>query len=384
MNAQAPNTQNPKVPSRGVEILEAPAAGQAALVPDPYLHLGPDRLYNPLTDRTIVEGERGYGELCALMGEGQTLADFPEPIVEALREDGWLVDPRADLDGRFYLKYVSLEAHTKCNQACYFCPVSIDPRKSYFMPHELYEDILRQLAEFRSTLEMVSMIHYNEPTIDPWFVDRVEMIKAYGLKPAVLSNGSGLTPKKTDALVELGGLEFFSVNLSTLDREQYRKDRGADHLEQVLRNLDYACDKPFAKTMDMVVLGTGDEQHKRDFEAISGRYGSSLFDVKYFEVNDRAGHLEVGLKVDESKKRLAGCELVGSRPLQHLHITPHAKCVLCCQDYHATHVVGDLNEMSVREVLTGSAMKLMRRWAYGRDEAPDDFICRNCEFALVR
>lgn len=357
---------------------------RAALVTDPYLHFGPDRVYNPLTDRTLQTAEVGYEALCQLAAGAVGLHEVGDALVGHLRDAGWLVDSVADLDGRFYLKYVSLEAHTVCNQACYFCPVSIDPRKSYFMPNEKYEDILRQLSEFRSTLELLSMIHYNEPTIDPWFVERVRMIKSYGLRPAVLSNASGLTPAKTDALLELGGLEFFSVNLSTLDRERYRRDRGADHLSQVLRNLDYACDKPFSKTMDMVVLGTGDETHKRDFEAIQERYGKSLFNVKYFEVNDRAGHLEVGIKVEESKKKLAGCELVGSRPLQHLHITPHAKCVLCCQDYHASYVVGDLNEKSVREVLTGPAMKLMRRWAYGRDEAPDDFICRNCEFALVR
>ncbi|NJL26753.1 MAG: radical SAM protein [Thermoanaerobaculia bacterium] len=369
------------------ETVRPAALGQekgSPLVLDPYLHFGPDRVYNPLTDRTLLAAEVGYDALLRLAAGAVSLREVGDATVGQLRDEGWLVDPAADLDGRFYLKYVSLEAHTVCNQACYFCPVSIDPRKSYFMPHEKYEDILRQLSEFRSTLELLSMIHYNEPTIDPWFIERVRMIKSYGLRPAVLSNASGLTPAKTDALLELGGLEFFSVNLSTLDRERYRHDRGADHLNQVLRNLDYACDKPFSKTMDMVVLGTGDEQHKRDFEAICERYGKSLFNVKYFEVNDRAGHLEVGLKVEERKQRLAGCELVGSRPLQHLHITPHAKCVLCCQDYHASYVVGDLNEKTVREVLTGPAMKLMRRWAYGRDEAPDDFICRGCEFALVR
>ncbi|RMH15998.1 MAG: radical SAM protein [Acidobacteria bacterium] len=354
-------------------------------IPDPYLHVGPDRVYNPLTDRTLLAGDPGYAELRDHLAGVRPLAEAPRRIVAALEDDGWLVDPSADLDARFYLKYVSLEAHTVCNQACYFCPVSIDPRKSYFMPQETYERILQQLARYRRTIEAVSMINYNEPTIDPWFVERVRMIKSYGLPPAVLSNGSGLTPEKTDALVELGGLYFFSVNLSTLDRERYRQTRGKDHLNLVLRNLDYARDKPLAKTMDMVVLGTGDEQHKRDYEAICARYGDSNFEVKYFEVNDRAGYLPVGLKVEDEKKRkrLAGCELIGSRPLQHLHVTPHAKVVFCCQDYDGVHVVGDLNHQTLEEVLSSPAIKLLRRWSYGRDEAPADFICRNCEFALT-
>jgi hypothetical protein len=53
----------------------------------------------------------------------------------------------------------------------------------------------------------------------------------------VLSNGTGLTPARVDAILELGGLRFLSVNLSTLDRERYRADRGGDHRDLVLRHL---------------------------------------------------------------------------------------------------------------------------------------------------
>ena len=181
-----------------------------------------------------------------------------------------------------------------CNQSCYFCPVSIAPREDYFMPTELYERIVGELAAYRDTIEAVFMINYNEPTADRRFVDQVRTIKAAGLPPAVLTNGSGLTPDRIDALVEMGGLRFLSINLSTLDRERYRRDRGGDHLPLVLRNLDHARDKPLAERMDMAVLGTGDEDHKRDFEEISQRFAGSRFDVKYYEVMDRAGYLQIG------------------------------------------------------------------------------------------
>ena len=111
----------------------------------------------------------------------------------------------------------------------------------------------------------------------------------------------------------------------------------------MLRNLDYARDKPLAEQMDMVVLGTGDDDHKRDFEEISQRFAGSRFDVKYFEVMDRAGYLQIGQPAGLPDQRLCGCENVGSRPLQHLHITPQGKCVLCCEDYDGKYVVGDLD-----------------------------------------
>jgi len=132
------------------------------------------------------------------------------------------------------------------------------------------------------------------------------------------------------------------------------------------------------------VLGTGDDDHKRDCEEISRRSDGSRFGVKYYEVMDRAGYLQIGHRPASRERRLCGCEIVGSRPLQHLHITPQAKCVLCCEDYDGKYVVGDLTRESVAEVLSGPAMALMRRWAYGLERAPEDFLCYGCTFALTQ
>jgi pyruvate-formate lyase-activating enzyme len=366
-------------------ILAEPAARPAAeLQLNPFLHIGEDRVYNPLTDRTLLRGEPGYETLRSLLA-GVAIPDrLPAGERVGLLADGWLMPGDTEPAREFRLKYVSLEAHTVCNQSCYFCPVSIAPREDYFMPTELYERIVGELGAYRDTIEAVFMINYNEPTVDKRFVDQVRAIREAGLPPAVLTNGSGLTPGRVDALVELGGLRFLSINLSTLDRERYTKERGGDHLGLVLRNLDYAQDKALAEQMDMVVLGTGNDDHKRDFEEISRRFAGSRFEVKYFEVMDRAGYLQIGHKPAIPNQRLCGCENVGSRPLQHLHITPQAKCVLCCEDYDSKYVVGDLSRQSVQEVLTGPAMALMRRWVYGLEEAPRDFICRGCTFALAR
>ncbi|HVS14439.1 MAG TPA: radical SAM protein [Thermoanaerobaculia bacterium] len=359
---------------------EAPARRAAGtLRPSPFLHVHEGRIHDPLADRELVAGEADYALLTAALA-GEALA---APERDRLAAAGWLVPQQEDASRRFLLKYVSLEAHTVCNQACYFCPVSIAPRDHHFMPTELYQRIVGELAAYRDTVEAVFMINYNEPTADRRFVDQVRTLREAGLPPAVLTNGSGLTPKRVDALVAMGGLRFLSINLSTLDRERYRAERGGDHLDTVLRHLDYAKDVPLAEQMDIVVLGTGDHKHRRDFEEISARFAGSRFAVKSFEVMDRAGHLEIGLKPVLPRQRLCGCDNLGSRPLQHLHITPHAKCVLCCEDYDEKYVVGDLTEQSVAEILAGPELAQMRRWVYGLEEAPDDFICRGCVFALA-
>jgi MoaA/NifB/PqqE/SkfB family radical SAM enzyme len=371
-----------RIKTASLPVLAGPHS--AALQLNPFLHVGEGRVYNPLTDRLILAGEPGYDSLRSVLAEGLP-PDLVEPGDRArLSAAGWLMPAETEPAKEFRLKVVSLEAHTVCNQACYFCPVAIAPREDYFMPTPLYERIVGELAAFRDTIEAVFMINYNEPTADKRFVDQVRTIKAAGLPPAVLTNGTGLTPGRIDELIAMGGLRYLSINISTLDRERYKRERGGDHLTGVLRNLEYARNRPLAETMEMVVLGTGNDEHRRDFEEISQLFAGSRFDVKYYEVMDRAGYLQIGHKPDMRNRRLCGCDNVGSRPLQHIHITPQGKCVLCCEDYDGKYVVGDLNHESVHEVLTGPALAMMRRWVYGLEEAPKDFICNGCTFALTR
>jgi pyruvate-formate lyase-activating enzyme len=353
-------------------------------VPNAFLHIGKDRVYNPLTDRLLVEGDAGYAELRRVLEGRSEASALGTHVLSTLVADGWLAAPDVDLSQQYHLKYVSLEAHTVCNQACYFCPVSVAPREPYFMPTELYTSIVAQLAAWRDTIEAVFMINYNEPTADKRFLDQVRTIREAGLPPAVLTNGTGLTPARVDALVAMGGLRFLSINISTVDQDRYRETRGEDHLELVLRHLDYAKDKPLAERMDMIVLGTGDDTHQRDFEAIAARFAGSRFDVSKHRVMDRAGLMSIGARPPKPHQKLRGCENVGSRPLQHLHITPHGKCVLCCEDYHEKHVVGDLTLSTVAEVLGGPEVAKLRRWVYGIDDAPGDFMCRRCVFARTR
>jgi hypothetical protein len=351
---------------------------------EPFLHVEPERVYNPMTDRAMTAEDPDYGTLRSLALGETSLVELPPETRDRLAASAWLVEDREDLAERFMLKYVSFEAHTVCNQGCYFCPVSTHRREAHFMSMEFYEEITRQLAEFRHTIEGVSMIHYNEPTVDKRFVEQVGILRKHGLPPAVLTNGSGLTPKRVDAIQEMGGLKFLSLNLSTLVRERYAADREGDHLKVVMKNLDYMKDMPLAETMEIAVLGQGDDVHKADFEEIRAYFDGSRFDIKYYEVMNRAGSVMVGLRPQKPVTQLCGCEQTGSRPLQWVHITPHGKCVLCCQDYHDQYVIGDLNEESLKDILTGSRMALLRKWVYGVEEAPADFICRDCIYAITR
>ncbi len=364
-----------------VSALSAGLAQRRVLVPDPYLHRDPERIYNPLTDRALAPGEEGWEPLARLLEGSTSVTDLGARERENLAAAGWLIDAGEDPSHRHRLMYVSLEAHTVCNQKCYFCPVADAPRKSYFMPTELFERIVGELTAYRDTLEGVVLINYNEPTVDPRFVDQCRTVIEAGLPLAVNTNGSGLTPARVDALRQIGLLRFLLINLSTIDPEEYQRTRGVGHLRKVIKNVDYANRHRVAEEMVILVLGEDDDNHEANFAAISRRYAGGNFEVRRFDLMDRAGRIAVGKRPPQPHRCLAGCDNLGSRPLQHLHITPQGRCVLCCEDYDENHVVGDLNQQSVKQVLSGEALATMRRWIYGQDEAPADFMCRHCIYA---
>ncbi len=349
----------------------------------PYLHLYEHVILNPHTGHGISAEDPNYPGMRQFILSGEKLLDLDD-TQRRLAEQGWLIREDVDLSHRYRIRWVSLEAHSVCNQRCFFCPVSLAPRDPYFMPTELYERIVTEIADLGEPIEVVAMIQYNEPTVDRRFIDQVRFIKEAGLPPAVLSNGSGLTANKVDALEKMGGISYISINLSTLDRERYAKDRGRNHLDRVLANLDYAKDKRIADEMVIVVLGTNAEEHAREYEAIQQRFSGSNFKVQDFEANDRAGYLDIGLAAEGRELEIRGCDYMGSRPIEHIHITAAANIVLCCQDYDEKFVLGNLEDQSVREILDSDAYARARRQVYGVEKHPEDFICASCSYAIRR
>ncbi len=350
------------------------------LYPCPFIHPGPRKFYNPLTDKTLTANHPAYGYLKQILFKRQ-LQGIPFSVKQYLLCNGWLVEKQR-FDS-FYLKYVSIETHTVCNQACFFCPVSIHPREKYFMPLNFFEKIASQLSRYSHTIETVFLNNYNEPTIDPNFTKQIEILNNLSLKVTLLTNASALTPEKSEQIIDVGGLLHLSVNLSTIDRDEYKKERGKDHLKQVLNNLAYIKNRRIANTMRIIVLGLGDRKHLETLEKIDNFFRNSLFEVRPFLIDDRAGVIKNSARKQKKNGLLRGCDHIGSRPVQHLHIDPYGRCILCCQDYFGKEIVGNLHEQSIEEVLQGAKISELRKIIYGFKEPPKNFICTGCSFAIT-
>src|SRR4051812_50168459 len=97
-------------------ILPEPAAAPELQV-NPFLHVGNDRVYNPLTDRTLLRGEPGYEPLREVLSG----ALAPDRLAGADRAQlftpGMLLPGAAAPAPAFRLKYGSRRAHTGAGHA---------------------------------------------------------------------------------------------------------------------------------------------------------------------------------------------------------------------------------------------------------------------------
>ena len=350
-----------------------------AEVVSPFLHDRGRVLYNPLTGESLPKGGEGHAAL-ARIGQGLS-AEASPGVLEHLRAARFLIDDVDTEARRSHLLFLSLETCTSCNHRCPFCPVSVDPREREVMSQELFESIVDQVAAIGGREVVVFLSNYNEPTIDPLFEERCRALFARGLPVSVLTNASHLSPERAARLAEAGRFRYVGINLPTLDPARYEKLHGTRDLARVLANIDALTARTLAEETAIVVLGNEDEAHRKDVREIRARFAPLGWEVKPFRIRSRPAS---GTFVPEppAKKKLKGCELMGSRPFEHLHVTATAKAVLCCQDYYEKLTVGDLKTQSVAEVLGGDVMARLRRWTYGVEEAPEDFLCRKCEFAL--
>ena len=340
----------------------------------PYVHRNGEGLYNPVSGVRLTDVSLPRIEAFAA-GDEAALDDHTRARLEHAR---FLIDDVFAESRRFALFLVSLETSTVCNHRCDFCPVSVDPREAKVMSPELFERIVSEIAELATGRTVVFLNNYNEPTIDPHFEDRCRSLFARRLPVSLLTNASGLKPVLSRRLAERGKFRYLGINLPTLDPARYRELHGTRDLDRVVANVEALEGLDIAEEQAIVALGHEDDAHRRDVDALRTKFPG--WNVRSFKIQSRAGQL--GYTLPPAKKRLRGCDLMGSRPFEHLHVNATGTAVLCCQDYYEKWVVGDLNRESVADVMGGDRIAQMRRWAYGVEEAPDDFLCRRCEFAL--
>lgn len=288
---------------------------------DPYVQLSLDGHWrHPLLDESILPEDPLHIALSAWKAGNVPSFDIQSKFAKR----GWAGPSRGKEAGRrFVVRYVNLEATARCNQRCNFCPVSISQRPPHVMSMKRFEGIVGDLEFAKDDIKGVFLFGYNEPSLDLSLLERVAVLRQNNLPVALNTNGSGFAPKLTDALASSAA-------------------------------------------------------------AIAERFQDSPFHVQAYPTMNRAGLVPEAGKA-YNHKGLMGCDCMGSRAVEHIQIDAEGNVILCCQDYHSEARMGHWQQPGdMMRILSSDRARDLRNLVHGVVEAPDDFVCRKCEFALAK
>lgn len=296
-------------------------------------------------------------------------------VVSDLVHRRWLQRPE-ELCTEYYLTSAQIEVTAHCNWGCSFCPVSTDRKPKATMSMPLFEEIIEKISLY-DTIRCVTFHFFNEPTLDPFFDDRVAVLKAYGIPLWLFTNATRLDEKRIDMLKQSGVLGRLVVNLPALHEEDFRELTKSRSHAVVMKNLDavIAAGLP----VEIAVSGTREELDQRVKE-LRDRYESPNVKVKATLTADRAGALSnrynQAVWIDGP---LRGC----AWPVNHAYFSVKGDMFICCNDYYQREVFGNIQSGSVHEIMTSPLAVLLRQRVFGVAEAPADYVCRSCHDQLI-
>ncbi|MFH1358682.1 MAG: radical SAM/SPASM domain-containing protein [archaeon] len=231
---------------------------------------------------------------------------------------------------------ICIETTTHCNLRCDFCPNKIYERGTLknkkLMDEELFKKIINQLAEvkFKGTI----MPHfYGEPLTDERLTDWVSYIKEKLPKSRIEINSNGilLTPEIYKQLINAGA-DSFTIS-------QY--------------------------TPEMT------EGMKQVFEYLKKRPKENKINYRVFKedtaICNRGGEIEVKKPWEKP---------LCTYPINFINIDYNGNMVICCNDYHSSIKLGNLNQERLIDIWFKPYYKNLRKSL--RKGVYDLLICKRC------
>jgi MoaA/NifB/PqqE/SkfB family radical SAM enzyme len=265
------------------------------------------------------------------------------------------------MDSRRFPRLVAIETTNYCNAKCVFCPNDSLKRGKQHMSDDLFESIVEQCREF--PLGAIEPFLQGEPFSDPKILPRLELIhrRLPQTKLRLYTNGYGLSPERTDALMELG-IDHLFVSLNTTDPTRYRTAMGLN-LERTLENLRYLADSSrrgrVARQITVRMLRMQDtslEEQDRFIE-LCKQLGVKHFIVGLFNYK---GDIQSALPIPGYP-----CE-----HMDRLDVLSSGLVTLCCMDQEGEFAWGDLNREKLLDVYRGTVARRYRQmhWSGKRGE----------------
>ena len=279
-----------------------------------------------------------------------------------------------------------IEGTNVCNARCIFCAYAGMQRPKGVLPWEVFRSAVDQYAALGGDeVDLTGIV--GEPFADPQLFARLDYLSSLaGLRRFhFFTNAIAMDPARSLRLLDYGERLWVYVSLGGFDRETYRRVCGVDKFEAAaehLRGLITAKARSGSKLQIKICLRTPKGGHRGEFwDYLLRQRDAGLVSITWMGAYDNwGGH------VTDKDLRAAGLE---PRPLPVKHGPCHrlltSPVVLsdgrvnacACRDVDASLIIGDIGRQSLRDILSGPALRgLVAR--HSRGDYPE--VCQRCTY----
>ncbi|MBE7198351.1 MAG: SPASM domain-containing protein [Parafilimonas terrae] len=311
-----------------------------------------------------------------------------------------------------------LEVTNRCNLLCETCPRTFETLEP---PADMSWALFTRIVDQVPNVARVVLHGVGEPMLVRDLPRMVRYLKDRGTYVLFNTNGTLMQPRRFRELIDTG-LDELRVSLDAADRASYRRVRGKDFFDRIVRDVGkfVAFQKAIGATTPRVSLWlTGlketvdqlpafvrlaaemgvTEVHLQRLVFDEAGYGMARADLSLFESTqaaeaaaiteaeaigralgvtlDASGATEPGLSLKRQEDRAwATCR----RPWSLMYFTAHGRALPCCiapfsVRGYSNYTLGDATQATLREIWNGTAYRDFRT-ALLSDAPPAP--CQNC------
>ena len=261
---------------------------------------------------------------------------------------------------------VQIESTNICNARCVFCPRDQMHRRQGVMEDGLYRKIVDECAALG--IRHVRLHNYGEPFVDRALPAKVAYAKARGIaEVGVISNGSLVTEDVARAVID-AGLDAINISVDASGQAVFEQTRLGLKYDRVIANIErlVRLRREMNRTRPKLILSFVRQGNSADEEAFIARWSAVADKVHVTDLHNWAGTLDAR----------ADITFPCYRQWLTFTILWDGRVSLCCADFDARVVLGDLRSSTIREIWESDAYRRVRREHL---ESGGPGICRSCD-----
>ena len=266
------------------------------------------------------------------------------------------------------MRHLEITTMVGCRVACVYCPQDKISHRYFGADRMMRYDDFKTYIEKVPKRVVVHFTGFAEPFLNPRCMDMIEYAARRGHPIFISTTLAGITHEDIR-------------RLSKLKYNQFQI-----HLPSAEKAMNLAInDEYFSLLSDLMTAGiiTDFHFHGNEVHPVVGAWlRQHAVDFAQFQIQDRAGNLNT----EKVKARMSTPVTTAAKPNGKLRcdriyqnvLLPNGDVVLCCMDWSAEHVLGNLKRDRFEDLYRSETFRRVLR---GLRKPGDDILCRTCTVA---